>query len=324
MYRYTEKISVKTPINQCNSYGKTLQFFNPGNLSRLHEQALLIHPEWLNGLNITFKKSIGIDKNIFSDFDVNSNGLNDIQFGFNYNTKNDIDSICKSSTVQFSLNTYEKCSKLFICYQPLTSLRLKFHNQIFAPRIFDGHFNDEKLLSYISSKSALNADWIGERFKWTLSAFKLRNSIATSLSYFTKFTPNLIYGAELNCTKDFSDEKITFEPGFAMAYYNKYINLAGSIWLKTSKIDLSFFKEINKNLQAGSFLFIDPTSKNILGSLFCQYNFYDSTLRAKIASNGLIGATYEMKIWKFNIINSIVANVANKNIIYGMKIGFEI
>lgn len=324
MFRNTEKNSVKTPINECNSFGKTLQFFNTGNLSSLHKQALLIHPEWLNGLNITFKKSIGIDKNIFSDFGVNSDGLNDIQFGFNYNTKNDNDSICKSSTVQFTLNRYEKCSKLFICYQPLSSLRLKFHNQIFAPRIFDGHFNDEKLLSCISSKTTFNMDWIAKRFKWTLSAFKLRDSIATSLTYFVKFTPNLIYSAELNCTKDLFDEKITFEPCFAMAYNNKYINLTGSILLKSSRIDLSFHKEINKNLQAGSFLFIDPTSKIITGSIFCQYNLYDSTLRAKIASNGLIGATYEMKLWKFNVINSIVANAGNKNIIYGLKIGFEI
>lgn len=324
MFRTFDGKSVKTPINLCNSHGKTLQFLNPANLSSLHKQAVLIHPEWLNGLKVAYNKSIGKDKNIFGDFGVSSTGLNSAQIGCNYTINNDNDLVRKTSTIQFSLNPYEKLAKLYICYRPFASLRLRFNNQISAPRIYDGQFRDAQFSSTISSQSACNVDWFGKFSRLSFSAFTLKNSMAASLSLLMKASSNFVFGAEINCKKNFNQEKILIEPCIATAYGNEQFKLVSSIWPRKKKIDLSYFQRFNKHFQAGSIVLLDLNTKTSMGSLFCEYEVGDSILRAKIDSNGLTGVTYEIKLWNFNIINSIVANATTKKIIYGMKIGFDI
>lgn len=322
MFSKPENISVDIPIKPCNAYGTTLQFFNPSNLSSVHNRSLLIHPEWLNGFNAAFKKSIGCNKKIYCNFGVNTTGLYGVQCGFDYFENNTINFIQKWPTIRFGLNTYEKSAKLFISYQPLSSFRLQFKNQIFAPKI--GQFGDEHLLSSISSIGALYADWFGNSSKLSFFAISSNEqSIAANLSFSMKVTSNFVWGAELNYNQNIQQKHSPLEPCLTAAYLKQNIKLAASVWPNSPKIHLSCFKRIAKHFQSGSIFIVDVPGDMTSGTVFCQYELDDSIIRAKIASNGLIGATYGIKLWNFSITNSIMTNIYTKKIIYGMKIGME-
>lgn len=311
MFPLPKNISAsKSPI--CSS----LDLLNSSNLSCLHKQALLIHPEWLNGFNAAIKKSIGIDKNIYSSCGINSTGLNGAQFLINYSTNNANDSIWKMPNIQLHIN--DKLSKLYICYRPSASFRFKFKNQIFSPHKFNT-INEQPL----SSKNILHADWFGKSTRISLSALlPNRKTFSTTLSILTTIHPNFECGAELFYHHGIENDLL--EPCLGAAYSNEHFKLATSIWIKSSKIDISYFRRVNEQFQAGSIFIFNVLSKNAIGSLFCQYDFGNSVLRAKIASNGLIGGTYEFKIGHFYVKNSLMANVSTQKLIHGIKIGFEI
>lgn len=310
MFPKSENISAESPIKTCNSNGTTVDFRNPGILSGLHSQALRIHPEWLNGFNVACTKSITIDQIIGHSSGVNSIGLKSAQFDFNY----------LSNFESNALHKMPITSNFFICYQPLASFRLKYKNQMSAPNSI---FN-ETSFSSIATRNVLNADWFGGKStRFSFSAlFSDRKSISTSLSMLLRITSNFVCGAELNYNRSIG--KTTIQPCLAAAYSNEHLKLVGTMWLNSSKIHLSYFRRINENVQAGSMFVFNLPAEDAIGAIFCQYNFGRSIIRAKIASNGLVGGTYDVKFRHFNITNSIVANMSTDKIIYGTKIGFEI
>lgn len=314
MFSKPKNISVKIPDKQCNAHGTTIQFPNPNHFASVHNQVLLIHPEWLNGFNAAFKKSFEIDKNIYRDFGVNSTGLSSIQFGCDYFANNLINLIQKWPIIGFGLN-----------YQPMSSFRLKFKNYISIPTIFDGPSGDDRKRPSILLSGALHADWFGKSSNVSCSVITSnQQSIAANLSFLTNATSNFAWGAELHYKQGNKQTPNSLEPCLTAAYLNPNINLAASYWPNLSKIDFSCFKQIGKHFQSGSIFVIDIPAQMTTGTVFCQYQWNDSVIRAKIASNGLIGATYAIKIWNFNIRTSILGNISTKKIIYGMKIGLEI
>lgn len=320
MFSKPENFSVKTPIKPCNAMRFTLQSLNPNNLSNVHKCALFIHPEWLNGFNAALKKSIGINKNVCCTFGLSSRGLNGVQFNFNYLANNERGSLHKWPTIRFGVNSYEKLAKFSICYQPVASFRLKFNNQISIPKFGYRKFDDRLVVSACPS-STLHADWFWKSSKISFSATSTnKKSNSANLSFLMKATPSFVWGAELNYNQGY---QISLEPCLTIAYLKRNVKLAGSVWPHSQRIDISCFKRIGEHFQSGSIFQIDVASQEAVGTVLCQYQLDDSVIRAKIASNGLIGATYEIKLWNFSITNSIVANFSTKNIIYGMKLGMD-
>lgn len=313
MFSESEKNSVKSPMKTCNSYKTSTEVYNLCNLSCLHKHALLIHPQWMNGLNATLKKSIVFDENFYHDFDGNVTRLNRVQFEINYSPN------IKSNFI-FEMPTI---SKLFICYHPLASLRMRIQNQTIIPSIFyPPRFYEKLLSSSISTRNVLNVDWFG-RFTQISSSTLFSNCqpISTSLSLLARTTSNFEFGVKLNCSRN--NEKIKLQPCLAAGYSNQNTTLAGTI--KSSKINCFYFHRLNRNFTVGSIFNFNLPEKNGISTAVCQYEITRNALiRAKIASTGLIGGIFELKIWHFNITNSILANFSTHKIIYGMKIGIEL
>lgn len=325
MFSKRKNIKITSPIKSNDSYEKSLEFFKAGNLSSLHKQALHIHPEWINGFNAGFKKSLGNDSHIFGDIGLAA--TSNAKLGVEYFLNDQTDFSQKASNIRFSVNPFAKISEFYICVNPSSAFRLKLKNHIFASALFDENYDRQKqgILSSLWTKSGLSIDWTGGYSRVSFSAFTSNSkSITTSLTALTRIASNFLVGAELNSNQDIKRRSITLEPCLATAYWNENMKMVGSMWLKTLKIDLSWFRKINDNIQISSILIIDAQTRNTIATLFGQYSLGDSIIRAKIATNGLIGATYEQKFWHFSILNSVVANVSTKKFVYGMKIGIEV
>lgn len=320
MFWKPKNINVDIPIKPCN----TSHLFNPTNLASVHHRVLLIQPEWLNGLNGSFKKSIGINKNICCNFGLNSFDLNGFQFGFNYSVKNETDSLRKWPTIHFGLNSYQNLAQFFIRYQPTSSFRLTLKNQAVIPNNFDKQFGNDKLPTSIPSNGVLEAIWFGKSSRISFSAISSSEQlIATKLSFLTKATPNIQCGAELHCNQSTKRKPFSLQPCLSGAYLSQNAKFAATFWPNTSKIDLSYFKRISERFQSGSIFVIDAPVQMATATVCCQYKNDDSVIRAKITSNGLVGATCETKLWNISITNSILTNIFTAKTIYGMQIGKE-
>lgn len=317
--------NITIPIKRCNASDTIPNPFNPSNLTCLHSFVLRIHPEWLIGFNAAFKKSIGNDEKNVADFGVSSTGLTSAQIGLNYSIKNESNSTDRAPTIQFNLNLCEKLSKLSICFWPQPSIRLKFNNQLFAPSIFGNYTNEKRVKSTISWTNALNVDWIGECSRVSISLIARNNqSFACNLSFLVNVSPNFVWSSVLNfndCGTKYA--AISLKPYFAAAFFGKNMIFSGSVNVDSLKVDLSCLKQITDHFRAGSIINVDIPGQRAIGSVFLQYELSDSILRAKIASNGVIGATYEFGLWNLNIVNSAVANINTYKIVYGIKVGID-
>lgn len=325
MFSKPVNITVSPPIKICNL--NVNRFFNTNNLSSLHKQALAIQPEWLNGFNVSFNKLIAIDTAVgVSETDVDNGHLVKRNYSLNNNNDGNVDPLKQPHCIRMTLNPYGKSSKLFICVHPSSTFRIKFKNQIFASKIFNeiinhGNFNS---LSSINIKNECEGDWFGRTSRASLSIFASNaESITSNFSIVKKIAPNFAIETGFHCNRA-APKYLLLEPWLATAYSNANINLAASMWLKSLKVDLSCFKRINDHMQVGSMFSIDARARNAIGQLFCQYELRDSIIRAKVTSNGLIGATHEFKFWNFNLINSVITNAVTKKIIYGIQIEMEV
>lgn len=309
------------------------QFFNPGNLSRLHKRATSIHPKWISGLNTEFKKSFTTNGNAFSKFGMDFIGEKNGQFGVEY-LFNGIDSMKSTSKIQIRsfIDPYEQSTKLFLCYNPLSSFRLKCERAISLPEIFDAGFILGKYGEFapIQIKNRLNVDWFGQDSRLTVSMnTSSSNSIISSVSFLTNVSPDFAVGAELNLNYNHKHKHLSLKPCLAASYSNESTIISGLICFKTmkvksiSKIDLSYAKKVSDHFQIGSITFYDGKLKDTDVSVFAQYSVGNSIIRAKIGTNFLIGATYGIDFGRFNITSSFVTNVLTQKHIFGLNIGVD-
>lgn len=319
MFPKSDNITVSPPIKICNS--NVNWFFNTSNLSCVHKQALAIQPEWLNGFNVSFKKLIAIDNTV----DASEAATNLVHFVKHYPLNNGSNALRESHCIRLTLNPHEKSSKLSVCFHPSSACQIQFKNHIFAPRIFNQLIQSEKhqSSSSINTRNECEFDWFGKTSRVSLSVFASNvESISSNFSFLKEISSNFAIETGIYCNQT-KHEHFLIEPWLATAISNRNINLAGSIWLNSLKVDLSCFKRINDRIKIGSLFCVNTRARNMVGEAFCQFNFGDSIICAKSTSNGLIGATHEFKIWNFNIINSILTNYNTKKMIYGIQVEMD-
>lgn len=308
-------------------------FFNPGNLSRLHERVTSIHPKWISGLNAEFKKSFTTNSSVFSKFGVDCMGEKNGQIGLEY-LFNGIGSMKSTPKIRMrsSMDPYEQSSKLFICFNPLSSFRLKCENHISLPQLFDAGFILGKYgqLAPIQVKNRLNFDWFGPNSRLTWSIHTMNsNAITSSLSFLSNVSPDFAVGAELNANYSRKHKHLSLKPCVAASYSNESTIISGLMCFKSmkaksvSKVDLSYVKNVSDHFQIGSIAFYDGKLKDTDISVFAQYSVGSSIIRAKIGTNFLIGATYGIDYGFFNISNSFVTNVLTQKVIFGLNIGVD-
>lgn len=321
MFAMPDNNNISPPVKICNS--NVNRYFNTNILWCLHKKALDIQPEWSNGLNVSFKKLIGIDTAV-NVSETDTNITRSVKKNCSLNNGNDL--LQPPHCIQMTLNPQEKSSKLSICAYPSASVRIKFRNHIFASQIFNQFLNhgNGHSLSSINIRNECEGDWFGKTSAVSFSIFASNiASITTNLSILKQISSNFMAEMGFHCNRTIQSN-CKLEPWLATSFGSEMIDVAASIWLKSLNVDLSCFKRINDHMQVGSMLNINTRERNAVGQIFCQYNLSDSIIRAKITSNGLVGATHEFKLWNFNVINSIVTNATTKKIIYGIQLGMEV
>lgn len=290
------------------------------NLSDLHEQALLIHPEWLNGLNATLKTPIGMDKYTSYDILATANGIEYANYVFNYIRPNE--NISKVSSLQFTVDPWKQYTQLSVCYEPSFKFRLKFKNH-FGLFPSDENVVRQRFIFNFYTRSDFNVNCFGKTSTMSISACATHlASVASSISYLTNITSKFAIGAELNYCRNFVNQSTAVLPCLAAVYSTGHSKIVASLWLKSMKLDFSWLQHFNDQIKIGLTCNINNTTA--FGTLFGQFDVGNSVFRAKISSKGLVGASLEQKCGRLSIAESIVSNVFTKKAIFGMNIGFEL
>lgn len=319
------------PIELSKSNGITTQFFSFCNLSHLHKQALSIHPEWLNGLNVQLKLNFDINEGVFNTFSVlNATGTSSFQYGIECSSIDRFNLMQKPSSVRLILNPGEQSTAfLFHCYPSFSSTptRLILKNNLNASRLFNENIDNKlsHLITSIRMKNCLQVDWFGQHSRVSCAVHTLDStSITTSLSILKNILPNFQIGAELMADRNGQPQQgLSLNPFFATAYENQHSKIAGTVNLKSMKVDLSCLNHVNDQIQVGSTLIIDPKSNNAIASVFGQCLYGDLIVRGKIASNGFIGTTCDYKFGYFTMKSSILTNIFTQKCICGITIQFD-
>lgn len=234
------------------------------------------------------------------------------------------DSVLKTPILEAEINPYSLAANVSLVYHPIPSIRWRI-----STNIRDRHETDESASFIDSSRrftgiGAIACDWFGKSTTISLNAFNLTNNTASlTMSYLQNLTNRFAMGMESSMSWMQNQDSVGVSTALAARYSieDKTFAVTGS--LAPLKLDLSYFRQVNKFIQMGSSLAYNHDIQKAIGSLFCQWDLYDAMVRCKLDSNGCIGLSYDRYIQNYDFGFSILYNHKNNNVMYGVKIGCD-
>lgn len=318
----------KSPEKTYHWPGDHASFLNPGNLRKLHHKTEKIEPILFDGLHFNIKRAKVPGRSIFCDLTLSHLSPAGPRFGIVWQpTDRNNTHVLKTPVISVDFNPWNLSSKVSFLLHPAASIRLKFSGQIVP---CPGGLSNQVLRKTDCWKSPLNTpvfcdsalfcDWYGKSSTISFTSYKDdKNSTVLTIAYLRNISSNWAVGTELMYKWNKSQDD-SLQMALATRYSDLRSTLASSVSLTTHDVDITYSRRINNYLQMGSSLLVRENKQNVLGSIFYQWDFYESIIRAKFISNGCIGMSFDRQFVNYSLGLSIVMNLKNCKFFYGFKL----